>query len=151
MNTLIIYDSLYGNTKRLAKAIGDAVTGDLELASIGDTNLSELASFDLVIVGSPTQGGRPTQAMQEYLGRLPSLDGVKVAAFDTRLTKKWMKVFGFAADKIADGLKARDGTLVVEPEGFAVEGKEGPLAAGELERAAAWGRSLLASSADESR
>jgi flavodoxin len=143
MNTLIIYDSLYGNTELLARTISEAVTGDLEVARVGDTNLSGLGSFDLVIVGSPTQGGRPTQAMQEYLSRLPSLGGAKVAAFDTRLTKRWVKVFGFAASGIATSLKARGGTLVAEPEGFFVEGKEGPLVEGERERAKAWTLGIL--------
>jgi flavodoxin len=143
MSTLIIYDSLYGNTELIARTIGEAVTGDLEVVRIGDATRSELVSFGLVVVGSPTQGGRPTQAMQEYLGRLPSLGGAKVAAFDTRLTNKWVRVFGFAAGKIADGLKARDGALVAEPEGFFVEGKEGPLVEGELERARAWARGIL--------
>ena len=143
MKTLIIYDSLYGNTERLARAIGEAVTGDVEVARVADTNLSERGSFDLVIVGSPTQGSRPTQAMQEYLGRLPSLGNVRVAAFDTRLTNKWVRVFGFAAGKVADGLKARGGILVVEPGGFFVEGKEGPLLEGELERARAWAQGIL--------
>jgi flavodoxin len=118
MNTVIIYDSLYGNTELLARTIGDAVSGDLKVARVGDATPSELASFGLVIIGSPTQGGRPTQAMQEYLGRLPSLGGAKVAAFDTRLTNRWVKVFGFAADKIAAALKAREGVLVAEPGGF---------------------------------
>jgi flavodoxin len=143
MNTLIIYDSLYGNTELLARAIGEAVTGDLEVARVGDINLSGLGSFGLVIVGSPTQGGRPTQAMQEYLNRLPSLGGAKVAAFDTRLTNRWVRVFGFAADKIAASLAARDGTLVAEAEGFFVKRKRGPLAKGELERAKAWTRGIL--------
>lgn len=143
MNTLIIYDSLYGNTELLARTIGEAVTGDLEVARVGDTNLSGLGSFGLVIVGSPTQGGRPTQAMQEYLNRLPPLAGARVAAFDTRLTNRWVRVFGFAASKIAASLKAHDGTLVAEAEGFFVEGKEGPLAKGELERAKAWTRGIL--------
>jgi len=143
MNTLIIYDSLYGNTELLARTIGNAVTGDLEVARVGDATLSELGSFGLVIVGSPTQGGRPTQAMQDYLGGLPSLGGAQVAAFDTRLTNRWVKVFGFAADKIAAALKAHEGDLVAEPEGFFVEGKEGPLVEGELERAEAWARGIL--------
>jgi flavodoxin I len=127
MNTLIVYDSLYGNTELLARTIGEAVTGDLKLIRVGDANLSELGSFGLVIVGSPTQGGRPTQAMQDFLGRLPSLGGAKIAAFDTRLTNRWVKVFGFAAGKIAEGLDAHGGALVE----------------GELERAKAWVRDIL--------
>lgn len=78
-----------------------------------------------------------------YLGRLPSLGGVKVATFDTRLTSRLVRVFGFAADKIAVAVENRDGVLAAAPEGFFVAGKKGPLVAGELERASAWARGLL--------
>lgn len=142
MNTLVIYDSLYGNTELLARAIG-AVTDTSEVVRIGNVDLSKLGTFGLVIVGSPTQGGRPTQATQDLLARLPSLDGASVATFDTRLTSKWVRVFGFAAGRIATVLKAHGGTLVAEPEGFFVAGKKGPLVEGEPARACAWALGLL--------
>ena len=89
--------------------------------------------------------------MRAFLARVPALDGASVAVFDTRLPARLVKVFGYAAGKIADKLDALGATLGAEPEGFVVEGKEWPLAAGELERAAVWARSLLASSTDSSR
>lgn len=73
------------------------------------------------------------------------MNGANVAVFDTRLVARWVKVFGYAAGKVADELKALGATLVTEPEGFFVEGKEGPLAESELARATTWARSLLAS------
>ena len=142
MKTLVVYDSLYGNTARVAEAIGAAARGESEVLRVGEAKPSELGSFDLVIVGAPTQGGRATDAMRAFLSRVPALDGVKVAAFDTRLRARWVKVFGYAAGKIAESLKSLGATLVAEPEGFIVEGKEGPLAEGELERAADWAKSL---------
>jgi flavodoxin I len=148
VKVLVVYDSLYGNTAQVARAIGGAVAGEAEVLSVSEAKPTELRSYDLVVVGSPTQGGRATEAMQAFLAEIPALDGANIAVFDTRLKARWVKVFGYAAGKIADELKELGATFAVEPEGFAVEGKEGPLAAGELERAAAWGRSLLASSAD---
>ena len=147
MKTLVVYDSLYGNTAQVAKAIGSAVAGESQVLRVAQANPSELGSFDLVVVGAPTQGGRATEAMQAFLARVPALEGARVAVFDTRLRAKWVKVFGYAAGKIAERMEALGATLVTEPEGFIVEGKKGPLTGGELERVAAWAQSLLASSA----
>ena len=142
MKVLVVYDSLFGNTAQVARAIGEAVAGEAEVLSVGEAKPTELRSYDLAVVGSPTQGGRPTEAMRAFLARVPALDGASVAVFDTRLPARWVKVFGYAAGKIAARMKSLGATLVAEPEGFIVEGKKGPLADGELERAAVWAKSL---------
>jgi hypothetical protein len=69
--------------------------------------------------------------------------GKKVAAFDTRIPSKWVKLFGFAAPKIARRLVKMGGTLVIEPEGFFVLDSEGPLAEGEVARAAIWAQEIV--------
>ena len=65
MKALIVYDSVYGNTEKVARAIGEAMTpsGEVKVLRAGDTNSSELASVGLLIVGSPVHGGRPTPAV----------------------------------------------------------------------------------------
>jgi len=141
VKTLVVYDSLYGNTAQIAEAIGAAVA-ESRVLRISEAKPSELSSFDRVIIGAPTQGGRASDAMQTFLSGIESLEGVKVAVFDTRLRARWVKVFGYAAGKIAESAKTLGATLIVEPEGFIVEGKEGPLVEGELERAAAWAKNL---------
>jgi len=65
-----------------------------------------------------------------------------VAAFDTRLTSKFVRIFGYAAVRIADSLKRNGGTLIASTEGFFVKGKEGPLKEGELERATRWAKEI---------
>lgn len=147
MKALIVYDSLYGNTERIARAIAEAITpsGEVKVLRAGEANASELASLDLLIVGSPTHGGRPTPAIENLLNRVsqPSLKVMKVAAFDTRSQGKLAGVFGNAAGRIADNLTRRGGTLIASPEGFLVTGTKGPLKEGEPERAAAWAKGLL--------
>jgi flavodoxin I len=147
MKTLVVYDSVYGNTEKIAKAIGEAITGEVTVLPVGEVNTSQLSTFDLLVVGSPTYGGRPTEAMRDFLDKVrePGLKGTNVAAFDTRLTARWVRIIGFAAGKIAGRLKKDGGTLVVSPEGFFVEGSEGPLKEGELERAAAWAKEIVES------
>jgi flavodoxin I len=106
-----------------------------------------LQSLDLLIVGSPTQGGRPTKAIQDFLNKLPesAVKGVNVAAFDTRFSTKLVGIFGYAAGKIAESLKRKGSTLILPPEPFFVKGREGPLKEGELDRAAGWAKGLLES------
>lgn len=138
MKTLVIHDSLYGNTEKIAHAIGDAFSGETNVVSVSKISNSDLDNIDLLIVGSPTHGGRPTKAVQEFLNKIPAdgLKDIRVAAFDTRVKVFIAKIFGFAADRIAKNLKSKGGYLVRPPKGFFVNGKEGPLKDGELELAA---------------
>ena len=149
MKVLVVYDSVYGNTEKIARAIAEAITpsNEVKVMRVGEANPSELKSVDLVIVGSPTHAGRPVSAVQDFLGKVPalSLKGVSVAAFDTRISKKIVGLFGYAAGRIADNLKKQGGTLIASPEGFFVTGGQGPLKEGELERAAAWAKGILRS------
>ena len=144
MNTLVVYDSRFGNTKIIAEAIGGAIPGRVRVAHADDVVVSELDNYSLLIVGAPTHGGRPSESAGEMLGKIrkSALVGIKVAAFDTRLPSNWVKIFGFAAPRIAKKLKKSGGSLVVEPEGFFVVDGEGPLAEGERERATAWAREI---------
>jgi len=144
MKVLIIYDSAHGNTEKIASSIGSAISGDIKVAHVLKVDPSELKSVDLLIVGSPTYGGRPTPPVKELIYKLDknSLDGKSVAAFDTRLPHRWVKIFGFAAQKIAKSLKAKGGNLLAS-EGFFVMGGNGPLKEGELERAASWAKRIV--------
>jgi flavodoxin I len=149
MKALIVYDSVYGNTEKIARAIAEAINppDEVKVLQASEANPSELASIGLLILGSPTHGGRPTQAVQEFLNKVtqPSLEGINVAAFDTRIQTKLVGVFGYAAGRIANNLKKKGGTLIASPEGFFVKGGQGPLKEGELERAAGWVKGILES------
>ncbi|MBU7016773.1 MAG: flavodoxin family protein [Theionarchaea archaeon] len=143
MKVLVVYDSKYGNTKKIAEAIGDTSGGRVVHVDVVDS--SELENLDLFIVGSPTHGGRPTPAIQDFLKNIPnsSIRDINVAAFDTRFSKRWVKIIGFAAKKIGSILKKKGGNLVLPPEGFIVKATKGPLEEGELERAANWSKSVV--------
>ena len=144
MKTLIVYDSQYGNTEKIARAIGDAIP-EARVLHASEANPSGLESVDLLIVGSPTHGSRPTPAIQDFIKRVPALNGTPVAAFDTRLTTVLAKIFGYAAGRIGKPLEKKGGTLVKPPEAFYVEGTKGPLREGELERAAGWAEEIAQS------
>jgi flavodoxin I len=145
MKTLVVYDSLYGNTETIAQAIGDAIPGEVEVLHVGDVNASELGAYDLLIVGAPTHGAKPSPGVQEFLDRIqaPALEGINVAGFDTRMTNRLITIFGTAAPKIAKALQQKGGTLAGPPGDFYVTGGEGPLKEGEIKRAAVWAKGLV--------
>ena len=155
MKALIIFDSFFGNTELIARAVGAALAGvhDVQVVRVGQAAIGQLAGVQLLIIGSPTRGFRPTPATVAFINSIPdrTLAGVGVATFDTRCTPEQVKnalytpmarLFGYAAKPMADMLKRRGGRLVVAPEGFEVAGKEGPLLEGELEHAAGWAQRI---------
>jgi flavodoxin I len=144
MKSLVIYDSVKGNTKKIAESIGRGIGGDAQVLAAAELTAARLAGVTLLVAGSPTMGGKPTKTLLDALDRVPagSLKGIRAASFDTRLGMKFVKLFGYAAEKIAAALERKGARMVATPEGFVVKGREGPLAAGEGERAERWGKSL---------
>jgi flavodoxin len=151
MNALVVYDSVYGNTEQVARAIGAA------LAAHGPSEVRPVAQAepippgtDLLVIGGPTHAHGMDKSLRTYLDRLPAdaVSGVAVAAFDTRLG--WPVVLsGSAARGIAKRLGRMGGRVLVEPGSFVVKGGEGPLAEGELARATRWAEELAAAAARE--
>lgn len=147
MKVLLVYDTVEGNTEKVARAIAAALApAEVKMLRPGEAGSADFKTVNLLIVGSPTMGGRPTLPMQSFLSGIPAdaLKGMDVAAFDTRLKTWWVKIFGFAAGKIADTLKSKGGKLLAPPAGFFVLGSKGPLKEGELERAGTWIKEALA-------
>jgi flavodoxin len=144
MKTLVVYDSVHGNTERIAESIGGALAGLAKVLHVSKVRAEDLDGVDRLIVGSPTQGGRATEAITDFLNSIsPStLAAVKVAAFDTRLSTKFVGIFGYAAGRITAELSRRGGNVIAAPAGFIVKGRNGPLQAKELERAAEWAKTL---------
>ena len=146
MKTIVVYDSLYGNTEQIARAIGGGIEGEVNVVKVGEADVAGLGAYDLIIIGSPTQGGRYPKNMQAFLDKVPAgaLKDKKAAAFDTRVKTKWVKIFGYAAPRIANALKDKGAGLVAPGEGFFVKATKGPLLEGEPERAAAWAKQIAA-------
>ena len=158
MRTLIIYDSQYGNTEKIAQSIANVLSqqGEVEIVRVRDVKLDMFKGIDLLVVGSPTQQFRASESMRLFLKNSSKdlVKGIRVAAFDTRLTQAFVdkhpplsifeSMFGYAAARIAKALKQKGGLLLVPGEGFYVDDTEGPLVAGEVERAEQWAKKLFA-------
>lgn len=159
MKALVVYDSVFGNTEKIAQAIGAGLgpQAEVEVCRVGDVKPNHLMEADLLIVGSPTRGFRPTPATTKLLKGIArdGLKNVMVAGFDTRFSESQIaegpailgglvKLFGYAAEPISKRLEKKGGRVVADPGGFIVTDTEGPLQEGELDRAAEWAREISA-------
>jgi flavodoxin I len=148
MNALVLYDSKFGNTERIAETIALALQEAVptRLASVGEIEdcVAALADVDLLVVGGPTQRHGISPDLKAMVGCLDagSLDGKRAATFDTRMGGPRV-VTGSAALRLSRLLRRRGAWLVVPPASFVVEGTEGPLERGEREHAVTWAREVL--------
>jgi flavodoxin len=162
MKAVVLYESSYGNTRRIALEIGLALSeqaAEVEVCSVDDL-IPELDDVDLLVVGAPThvhglssersrraaieQGAprsEPGIGIRGFFAQNPVVMGVRTAAFDTRLDRSPI-LTGSAARGIAKRLERAGAVVVAQPESFFVT-SENTLLPGELERAADWGRSLV--------
>jgi hypothetical protein len=167
MTALVVYESVYGNTRAIAEAIAEALTAaghDATAARVADAPSAPDA--DLLVVGGPTHMHGLTTSMsrrmavkageedghhlepnagdehglRQWLRALPERDGARAAAFDTRGDAK-AALTGSAARGIARRLR-HHGYIVVGSESYLVDDAEGPLQEGELDRARAWATSI---------
>ena len=170
MNALVVFESVYGNTRAVAEAIAEglAPVGVVEAKPVFETGDADLEDVDLLVVGGPTHmhgltssfsrraaiqageedgveiepGAQERRGLRQRLGERAG-QGRKAASFDTRMDRS-PTLTGAASRGIARRLHGGGYELVTEPESFFVEDAEGPLADGELERARAWGAKLAA-------
>ena len=152
VKVFVLYDSVYGNTKQIAQAIGKGFDEhhDVEVIHASTVIKEKSDDVDILIIGSPTHGGRYTEAIQAFFKDMaPDLPkNLSVAAFDTRTSSTGIvggieKIFGRAAPRIARDMEKQEWKLLVEPEGFIVKGRKGPLREGELDRAEEWAKTML--------
>ncbi|WP_054812747.1 flavodoxin family protein [Nocardia arizonensis] len=163
MRARIVYESVFGNTRAVAEAIAEGLReqAEVELLEVGTATESADRPIDLLVVGGPTHAfglSRPrTRAdaaarsdtpvavetgVREWLASAtPAPKGARAAAFGTKsATPAWLP--GSAARGVARRLRRLRYELAGAPVDFLVDGVEGPLVPGELERARAWGSQL---------
>lgn len=161
MKALVVYESLWGNTAAVARAIAEGIGPEARALSTAEANAEAMTGVDLIVAGAPVLGFKlPTEKMREGARTNPGgtpprpadlshpsmrswLDALttgrgRSAAFDTRVRGP----FGKAAPTIAEALEKAGYARAADPVGFTVSGRFGPLRDGELERARRWGRSL---------
>jgi hypothetical protein len=168
MKAVVVYESHWGNTAAVAGAIAEGIGSGARVMSTSQADATALQSADLLVVGAPvigfrlstpealegmrTKGGKKNPPdishppVRTWLESLPPAGaaaatgtaGPAAAAFDTRVRGP----FGSAAPAIIEGLEKAGYRAIAKPVGFLVRGSQGPMRAGELERAREWGAEL---------
>jgi flavorubredoxin len=146
MESLVVYDSQFGNTKKVAHAIADGLRshGAVRIFGLDKLLRDDLGRVDLLLVGGPTQAHGISARMRQFLDALETAPGTRTVAvaFDTRLRMPEF-VSGSAAKAIARRLSRRGVRIFAAPESFFVT-RQGPeLEQGEIDRATAWARRLV--------
>lgn len=166
MRALVVYESMFGNTRDVAEevAVGLGAHLDAEVRECASAPTTIPVDVGLLVVGAPTHAfGLPRPStresarekstapvvsqdtgLREWLAAL-SFDGPRpaVAAFDTRTTTP--RLPGSAAAKALRKLRRAGGRPVCGPRTFSVQGMTGPLEEGELAAARKWGSDVAAS------
>jgi flavorubredoxin len=130
VKALVVYDSVYGNTEKVAKALAvglESAGVDINVVKVDAVKLDELSEVDLLCVGGPVQGWSASKPVKEFLERLKSvkgLSGKKAFAFDTKM-KSWLA--GSAGRKIERELKDLGFIIVKSSKSAIVNGRKGPL------------------------
>jgi len=154
MKGIVVYDTSYGNTKKIAETIAETLKEsgiEVDLFDVKDVKKLSGKDYDFLVLGSPTKFGTMSLTMKFFLGKVKSEEWMNkpFAAFDTenpenveqaRLQKKeWS-----AAEKIAEKLRERKMNQPLPVLKALVLGQKGPLVDGEVERTEDYARQLAA-------
>ena len=171
MRAVVVYESMYGNTHRIADAIGTGLQTafNVRVVPVSHAEPELIADVDLVVVGGPTHvhamsrastrkaavqaadkpiGGLTVEpdalgpGLREWFGSLGD-HPVKAAAFDTRMHGP-AALTGRAAKGVSRLLRQHGFDVVAQPESFLVT-KQDRLEPQEQDRARGWGARLAAS------
>jgi len=160
MKAVVVYESLWGNTAAIARAVADGIGPEARALSTAEAAGPAIADADLVVAGAPViafglasektresiranPGKAPAPPdlshppMRSWLDSLPQGHG-RSAAFETRVAFSP----GGATAAIVRGLERAGYRPVAKAQRFFVKGMYGPLREGELERARLWGAEL---------
>jgi hypothetical protein len=163
MRALVVYESMFGNTRTIADAValGLSLWLDADVVEVGEAPTALPGDVGLLVVGGPTHafgmsrpgtrreaaGQAENPVVSAGVGLREWLAGVRVGAtdiaaatFDTRVRKPHLP--GSAAAAAAKRLRRLGFRVVARPESFYVDGKFGPLLSGEPERARRWAEGL---------
>ena len=137
---LIVYDSLFGNTKSVAEYLAKGIQEsgiEVDCKHIDDIQLKQITEYDLLSIGGPTHMINVSKSMKAFLDRLSTINlrGKSGFSFDTRVvsrmnSRKWFLLENSAAKRIESRMKKMKMSIIRRRESAIVEGREGPLESG---------------------
>jgi menaquinone-dependent protoporphyrinogen IX oxidase len=152
MKGIVVYDTSYGNTRRIAETIAETLKEsgiEVDLFDVKDVKKLSAKGYNFLVLGSPTKFGTMSFAIRFFLGKVKSEEWVNkpFAAFDTENpenierarieNKEWS-----AAEKIAERLRDKKMNQLLPVMKALVLGQKGPLIEGEIARTKDYAREL---------
>ncbi len=146
MKILIVYDTKYGNTKKVAELIGEGlkkVEGNtVSVENVKEIDVEKEQTFDLILFGSPNHAGSHTNTVKKFIENLPnaSLKGNSFAVFDTYMGENFEKATGKMEEqitKVTPNMKKLSSGLSIK-----VGGMEGPIVDEDLPKCKEFGIKL---------
>jgi len=149
MKGAVVYDTSYGNTKKIAETIADTLREsgiETDLFDVKDVKKLSAKDYDFLALGSPTRMNTMSWTIKRFIGRLKSEEWANkpFIAFDTELAEVIEKKGASAAEKIAERLREKKMNQILPVLKAAVLGIKGPLKEGEIERAKEYTKELVA-------
>lgn len=160
MKAVVVYESLWGNTAAIARAVAEGLGAGVPALTTDQATGPAIEGVDLIVAGAPVLGfALPTERMRDQIGADPgkapaapdlshpsmrswlnrlSAGSGRSASFETRI---WWSPRG-ATGSISKALEEAGYRRIAGSQRFVVEGAYGPLRDGELERAKRWGAEL---------
>jgi flavodoxin len=151
---IVVYESRYGNTKRVAEIIVEGIrdVGGIEttLSNVNDVDLDTIPNYDAILIGSPNHARGPTRSVKRFIDKLAKLplQGKRFAVFDTYTAKDFETAMKKMEQRIHDRVPALQ--MIVPGLSIQVQGMKGPIVDAELPKCKGFGtnvaNTLLASS-----
>jgi menaquinone-dependent protoporphyrinogen IX oxidase len=147
MKGIVVYDTSYGNTKKIAETIAETLKEsgiDIDLFHVKEVKKLNAKDYNFLVLGSPTKFGTMSFAIRFFLGKVKSEEWMNkpFAAFDTENPENMEKKEWSAAEKIAERLRDKKMNQLLPALKAAVLGQKGPLQEGEIERTKGYAREL---------
>jgi len=152
MKGIVVYDTSYGNTRKIAETIAETLREsgiEVDLFDVKDVKKLSAKDYNFLVLGSPTRFGTMSFAIRSFLGRVKSEEWMNkpFTAFDTENpenierarieNKEWS-----AGEKISEKLRDKNMNQLLPVLKAVVFGQKGPLKEGEIDRTKDYAREL---------
>ncbi|MBE0512634.1 FprA family A-type flavoprotein [Candidatus Bathyarchaeota archaeon] len=143
---IVIYESKYGNTKRVAETIIEGINEIERIEAVlkepKHVESTELLDYDVILIGSPNHIGGPTRGIKKFIDKLGKieLEEKMGVVFDTYMGRDFNKAVRKMEKRINEkvpGLK-----LITSGLSIKVGGMKGPIVEGEFPKCKEFGNKI---------
>lgn len=145
-NAVIVYESVYGNTKKVAESIAEGMRKNegvmCKVVKTSEVHTDDLDDYDIILFGCPNHNQEPARNMSKFIERaaIVNLEGKVGAAFDTYTGGNK----GIALFKLESFIRKHLRGFELKVDGLSIEvaDRKGPLVENAISDAQEYGRKI---------